>query len=225
MDFARKSRLGAPRLRLPLCLGTACPPADGQRVVDRVLASSHWVIKVKLPWCQGLLSRSICASGSCSRLENKISGTFQIMWVSVAIFFSTNERIQENLEHWRLKPWILSDTTWCRWDHFVLRPIFSPTYLLSHLTLILSPKSPALFFPTRFRWLLNLHTYFLDCPSKIFCFWCSIAATSSRKLFPHTGKSWVSRLWGYKEFKSKCIQGSLRFGGKQLGRESKRSPD
>lgn len=57
---------------------------DGGRRAPGLLPLSH----------QGqttLMSRppfqvSVCASGSCSKVENKSSGTFQMMWVSVAIF-------------------------------------------------------------------------------------------------------------------------------------------
>lgn len=105
-----------------------------------------------------------------------------------------------------------------------MRSFCSQTSLLSHLllmllTVFLSPKSPALFFPRRFRWLLNLCIHFLV---KIYCFWCLIAAISFRKLFQQTHKGQVSRLWGYEEFKSKCIQGKPQLWRKEAGKGIKK---
>lgn len=50
-------------------------------------------------------------------------------------------------------------------------------------------------------------------------FHCS---NSSRKLFQQMGKSWVSRLWGYEQFKSKCIQGKPQVWRKEAGKGIKK---
>lgn len=94
MAFGRKSRLGAPRLRrLPLCPGTASPSAErGWRVVDRapsLFPLSHRGQTTLMPGPP--FQVPVCASGSSSRLEDKISGTVQTMQVSVVIFLQKRE--------------------------------------------------------------------------------------------------------------------------------------